>query len=149
MPISVSELKDIAALRLLLEKHAMEQSFRAGDLDWEGEVLSAHHKLAHVENLILRDSAQPDAWKQYDLEFHRTLISACGSKALKDAYSTVYEKYLRYLMVALAFRGEITAGEHKVLLECALRRDFATAQEVLTQHINDCVEYAIQTGRVT
>jgi DNA-binding GntR family transcriptional regulator len=39
MPISVAELKDIAALRLLLEKHAIAQSFRAGDLEWEGAVL--------------------------------------------------------------------------------------------------------------
>src|SRR3954449_3644648 len=83
MPISVSALKDIAALRLLLEKHAMEQSFRAGDLEWEGMVLSAHHKLAHIEGLILKgEPAEPNRWKQYDWESHRALVAACDSKAL-------------------------------------------------------------------
>jgi len=150
MPVSAAELKDIAALRLLLEKHAMAQSFRAGDLEWEGAVLAAHHKLAHVENRMLkRDSDQPDTWKRYDWEFHRTLVSACGSKTLMEAYSAVYEKYLRYLMIALAFRDEISAGEHKLLFECALKRDIATAQDVLDRHINDCVEHAITTGRIS
>jgi len=50
--------------------------------------------------------------------------------------------------VALAFRGEITAGEHRVLFDCALKRDIATAHDVLTKHIDGCVEYAIQTGRI-
>ena len=127
----------------------MEQSFSAGDLDWEGAVLSAHHKLAHVESRILKgETAQPDAWRQYDWEFHRALVSACGSKALMAAYSAAYEKYLRYLMIALAFRGEITAGEHRVLFDCALKRDIARAQDVLEQHVNGCVEYAIKTGRI-
>jgi DNA-binding GntR family transcriptional regulator len=148
-PVSIGDLKDVAALRLLLEKHAMEQSFRAGDLEWEGAILSAHHKLAHVENQILkRDSSQPDTWKQYDWEFHRALVSACGSQALMTTYSAVYDKYLRYLMIALAFRGEITADEHRLLLKCALKRDITTAQGLLTRHINDCVEYAITTGRI-
>jgi DNA-binding GntR family transcriptional regulator len=147
MPISVDDLKDLAALRLHLEKHAMEQSFRAGDLEWEGAVLSAHHKLSHVENRMLKgDSAQANTWKQYDWEFHRALVSACGSKALMDAFLAVYEKYLRYLMIALAFRGEITAGEHRLLFECALKRDIVTARDVLEHHINGCVEYAIKTG---
>ena len=150
MPVSAAELKDIAALRLFLEKHAIAQSIRAGDLEWEGAVLAAHHKLAHVENRMLkRDSDQPDTWKRYDWEFHRTLVSACGSKALMEAYSAVYEKYLRYLMIALAFRDEITAGEHKLLFECALKRDIATAQGLLEGHINDCVEHAITTGRIS
>src|SRR4030095_12643090 len=132
-----------------LEKHAMEQSFSAGDLEWEGAVLAAHHKLAHVASPMLkRDSDQTDTRKRYDWEFHRALVSACGSKALMEAYSAVYEKYLRYLMIALAFRGEITAGEHRLLFDCALKRDIARAQAVLVQHVIGCVEYAIKTGRI-
>src|SRR3954467_11543750 len=37
-PVSASEFRDVGALRLLLETHAMSQSFAAGDLDWEGRV---------------------------------------------------------------------------------------------------------------
>ena len=39
-PISEENLREIAALRLLLESHALTQSFKAGDMDWEGRVSS-------------------------------------------------------------------------------------------------------------
>src|SRR5687768_3721660 len=42
-PISVKNLREIAALRLLLEGHALHQSFRQGDVEWEGRVVAAHH----------------------------------------------------------------------------------------------------------
>ena len=44
-PVSPEDLKEIAALRQLLECYAMELSFAAGDMDWEGRVVAAHHKL--------------------------------------------------------------------------------------------------------
>src|SRR3954447_6915432 len=34
-PISAENLREIAGLRLLLESHALKQSFRSGDMDWE------------------------------------------------------------------------------------------------------------------
>ncbi len=45
-PISESDLREIAALRLLLETHALEQSFARGDVDWEARLVSAHYKLS-------------------------------------------------------------------------------------------------------
>src|SRR5918995_3230178 len=35
-PVSVTNLREIAALRQMLEGHALEQSFRSGDMEWEG-----------------------------------------------------------------------------------------------------------------
>jgi DNA-binding GntR family transcriptional regulator len=49
-------------------------------------------------------------------------------------------------MVALSFRGEITAGEHRVLFDCALRRDSSTAKTALKKHITGCVKRAIASG---
>src|ERR1044072_1394264 len=81
-PISAENLREIAALRLLLESHALKQSFRAGDMDWEGRVVSAHHKLSAIEKKLLAgDRADLELWKRYDFEFHHALISACGANA--------------------------------------------------------------------
>ena len=44
-PVSAENLREIAAMRLLLESHALTQSFKAGDMEWEGRVVSAYHKL--------------------------------------------------------------------------------------------------------
>jgi DNA-binding GntR family transcriptional regulator len=143
-PISPENLKEVANLRQLLECHAMALSFAAGDMEWEGRVVAAHHKLAVVESRMLAgDRSAPDLWKRYDWEFHHALISACGSKAHLDAHSAAYDKYLRYQMIAVVFRGEIAAREHRQLLECALRRDTKSAQGVLVKHIQDCVSFTL------
>jgi DNA-binding GntR family transcriptional regulator len=147
-PISAENLREIAALRLLLESHALKQSFRAGDMDWEGRVVSAYHKLSAIEKKLLGgERADPEIWKRYDWEFHHALISACGSNALLETHAPVYDKYLRYQMIAGIFRGEIAAHEHRKLMECALSRDASAAREVLVIHIEACVDFTLANGK--
>ncbi|KRE12495.1 GntR family transcriptional regulator [Bosea sp. Root483D1] len=146
-PVSASNLSEIAALRLLLEGHALAQSFATGDMEWEGRVVAAHHKLALMEKRMLdNDRADPELWKRYDWEFHHALISACGSQVLMETHASVYDRYLRYQMVAVIFRGEAAAQEHQILLDCAMRRDIARATDVLATHINACVEHTLAGG---
>lgn len=146
-PMSAADLREVAAMRQLLECHAMEQSFAAGDLEWEGRVVSAHHKLSLIEKrLIAGDLTEIDVWKRYDWEFHRALISACGSSALLETHAAVYDKYLRYQMITFVFRGEIAAQEHQKLLEFALQRDSRAARKVLVTHIESCFEHTLASG---
>jgi DNA-binding GntR family transcriptional regulator len=144
-PVSADDFRQVAALRLLLENHAMAQSFQAGDLDWEGRVVSAHHKLAVMERRILAGERGDQVfWKQCDRDLHHALISACGSGVLLKTHAAVYDRYLRYQMIAVVFRGEIAAREHRQLLECALARDAKRAQAILASHIDGCVEDALK-----
>ena len=82
-------------------------------------------------------------WKRCDWDFHHALISACGSDVLLDAHASIYDRYLRYQMIAVVFRGEIAAREHQALLECALARNSNRAQGVMVSHIQGCVEHAL------
>jgi DNA-binding GntR family transcriptional regulator len=143
-PVSAEDFKQVAALRLLLENHALEQSFTAGDLDWEGRVVSAHHKLAVMEKRMLEGQRQnQELWKQCDWDFHHALISACGSEVLLSTHELIYDRYLRYQMIAVVFRGEIAAREHQALLESALKRDWKSAQAIMISHIKGCVDHAL------
>src|SRR3954469_12702148 len=147
-PVSEADWREVAAMRQLLECHAMEQSFTRGDLDWEAQVVSAHHKLAVMEKrMIAGDASQAEIWKRCDWQFHHALISACGSKVLLDTHAAIYDKYLRYQMIAVVFRGQIAAQQHDELLECALAGDAARARRVLASHINGCVEHALEHDR--
>ena len=144
-PVSADDFRQVAELRLLLENHALQQSFAAGDLDWEGRVVSAHHKLAVMEKRMLEGQRQnQELWKQCDWDFHHSLISACGSEVLLAAHAAAYDRYLRYQMIAVVFRGEIAAREHQALLEAALVRDFKRAQGIMVSHIQGCVEHALK-----
>lgn len=149
-PVSIAGLREIAALRQLLECRALEQSFRAGDMEWEGRVVAAHHRLARMEERMARgDRDHTEEWKRYDWQFHQALISACGSRMLIDNHAAVFDKYLRYQMIALSYRGDIASNEHAELLDCALKRDAARACEVLTRHVAGGVEHALATGTIS
>ena len=145
-PVSASDLKELAELRLLLESHAMERSFAHGDVEWEGRVVSAHHKLMATEQQMASKKGNEQLWKRYDSEFHQALISNCGSRALMEAHSLVFDKYFRYLILALSFRGPAVQDQHQQLLERALKRDATRAKAVLKAHIFECVEHAIEAG---
>lgn len=148
-PVSIGNLREIAELRELLECHALEQSFASADVEWEGRVVAAHHKLAQMEaRMKRRDYAGTEQWKMYDWQFHQALISACGSATLMETHAAACDKYLRYQMIALSYRGEIAEREHRQLLECALNRDAKTACEVLVKHIAGGVEHALATKTI-
>ena len=142
-PVSADNFRELANLRLLLESHALQRSFVLGDMDWEGRVVAAHHKLATMERRTLAgDKRGLEVLKRYDSEFHQALLSACGSRVLLDAHAAVFDKYIRYLMIAVIFR-DAAPPEHLRLLECALKRDAKTAQSILSTHIMDCVTYTL------
>jgi DNA-binding GntR family transcriptional regulator len=146
---SAEDLREIAELRLLIEKTALLQSFQAGDMEWEGRVVAAHHKLGRMEtSLLAGDASQTQSWKRYDWEFHQALVSACGSKALLELHARIYDRYLRYQMVFVIFRGRVAADEHRDLLDCALRRDVETAHAVLDRHIHGCLEFAFANNLI-
>jgi DNA-binding GntR family transcriptional regulator len=146
-PISADGFREVAAMRLLLECHALQASLSAGDLEWEGSVVAAHHKLAALESrMAAGDRSAAELWKRYDREFHRALVSACASEVLLETHASVYDKYLRYQMVGDIYRGEVAAREHRELMACALGRDFAGARHILVRHVEGCVEAALAKG---
>jgi DNA-binding GntR family transcriptional regulator len=144
MPFSATELRELAGLRLLLEGHAMEQSFRAGDVEWEARVVAVHHKLSQMEDrLRAGDGTALEPWRRFDAQLHQTLISACGSRTLMATHAAVFDRYQRYQNLALGFRGAIAVREHAELRDAALRRDAAAAREVLAVHILGGVDHAL------
>src|SRR5918993_3089483 len=143
--VSPAGFQDVAAMRLLLETYALPLSFADGDLEWESRVVAAHHKLAFMERRMrVGGREETELWKRYDRQFHQALIEACGSQTLIDLYGGVFDQYLRYQMVAVVFRGDVAAEEHRILLDCALTRNADRACAVLTQHVNGCVTYTLE-----
>jgi DNA-binding GntR family transcriptional regulator len=148
-PVSADGFREVAGMRLLLECHALGAAIEHGDLEWEGRVVAAHHKLSALEaRMAAGDRTAAELWKRYDREFHTALVSACGSEVLLETHASIYDKYLRYQMVGDIYRGGVAAREHRDLMRCALRRDFAGAREILARHVQDCVETALAKGEL-
>jgi DNA-binding GntR family transcriptional regulator len=144
-PMSDTDLREIADLRILVECHALKQSIEAGNTEWEGAIVSAHHKLHRMEQRMeAGDTSVRETWKQYDWEFHQSLILACGSQTLLEMHGLVFDKYLRYQMRRLTFRGATAATEHRHLLDAALERNVPQAQAILRKHIDGGVEDSLK-----
>ena len=146
-PVTRKNFRDIAAMRIFIEGYALTKAFSQGDVEWEAQVVAAHHRLSrHEEKIISGDRSNPEAWKNYDRAFHHALVSACGSETLLQTHRRLFDQYLRYQIIAVIFRGSIAAEEHRQLLQCALDRDHAEALEILSTHINSCVNHTIDNG---
>ena len=92
------------------------------------------------------DRTVAETWKRYDWEFHHSLISACGSEVLLATHASIYDRYLRYQMVAGLYRGEVASREHRALLNAAIERNWKAAQRTLGRHVQDCVDHIVGTG---
>ena len=143
-PVSSEDLVEIANLRVLLECHALRLSVKNGDTDWEGNLVAAHHKLHLMEQKLLAgDDSHKEDWKRYDWEFHLALIAACGSRNLLSLHSVLYDKYLRYQMLVLTYRGAEAVEEHRQMFEQALARDVEGSSKTLRQHIERGLEHTL------
>ena len=136
--MSAEDLTEIANLRILLECHALAQSIESGDTDWEAELVAAYHRLNLIEKRMQNgESSQKELWKRYDWEFHLASIKACSSQNLLSLHSTIYDKYLRYQMLVLTYRGEAAIIEHHDIFNAALERDKKRAVANLETHIKE------------
>tara|TARA_B100001063_G_scaffold202729_1_gene196609 strand:- start:95 stop:754 length:660 start_codon:yes stop_codon:yes gene_type:complete len=142
-PVSKSDLLEIAKLRILIESDALKLSIENSNPEWEGSLLSAHHKLSLYESEMIQNKNDDRMnWKKYDSEFHQTLVKNCGSKNLVELHKLIFEKYLRYQLLVLTFRGKGSIDEHKKLLDFSLKKNFVKAQMILKKHIENGIYHA-------
>ena len=142
-PISKKDLYEIADLRITLETHALEISIKNKDYEWEAELLGAYHKLNHAENELEKNNLNAKSlWTKYDAEFHQMLIKKCNSLNLIRIHEVIFDKYLRYQLLILKYRGKDSIKEHKDLLDYSLISNIQKAQNTLRDHIKKGVNYA-------
>ena len=93
--------------------------------------------------MLSGDESEKEAWKRYDWEFHLALIRACNSRNLLALHSILYDKYLRYQMLILTYRGADAVDEHRAIFEAALARDAESASRLLEQHVLNGLEHTL------
>lgn len=146
--VTAAELRQLGELRALLETHALRQSIERGDLDWEAGVVAAHYKLSVLERGLIGDMAEPvENWVACDWGFHYATISACDQPVLARTHASIFDRFVRYHMLALSFRGPPAAAEHAKLRDLVIERKADAAVELLGRHIRGGIEHILSTGR--
>lgn len=140
--VSDSRRHDVARFRILLEQDGAVRSMQQGGLAWEAALSAAHHKLKHIESQVQLDGQMEphmDLWSDAELEFHETLISACGSPLLRETYAKIYVQF-RQQMIALEYADmpiyfDKIIAEHQAILDAALARDEAACRAAIADHL--------------
>jgi DNA-binding GntR family transcriptional regulator len=136
-PISLANLEEITALREELETFALRESMRLGDVEWEGNVMRALHRLNRTE----RDAARAETlelWEAVHREFHLTLISGCQKPLLLQFCNQLLNLNDRYRRVFLTRTSgdRNVAQEHSEIAQGAVARDIEYSSDKLRQHIH-------------
>ncbi len=136
--ISLSDLRDVTRMRVLLEREALRDAMVQGDEAWEASAVAAFHRLERVEGRIYAEKlALSDEWTERHREFHLALLAGCGSPRLVAQIAVLFDQAERYRRLSAAHRKEPRhkAAEHRHLLDLVLARDAVAACASLEAHV--------------
>lgn len=142
-PVSLADLKDLTATRIVVEKEVLRSSILASDAEWEARVRAAFGELSAVEALLGDNPrAHLDRWERCNGEFHAALVAACPLRRLMRFNRLLYKQHERYRRLVLVQRStpRDVHAEHLALFEAAMARDVGTACAVLEEHIARTVD---------
>ncbi|NNG40645.1 FCD domain-containing protein [Flexivirga sp. ID2601S] len=134
--MTVDDLRDLTMTRIEVETLALRKAIERGDVDWESQIVAAHHRLERTG--MFTDDAPPrvsDDWESAHSAFHGALLSGCASHWLLGIATTLRdaaEFYRRWSQIVEP--GRDAAGEHRRILDAALARDADLAAERLREH---------------
>jgi GntR family transcriptional regulator, carbon starvation induced regulator len=140
--LSLDDLRDLTRVRIQIETLAIRESIEKGDVDWEANLVSAHHRLAATPTR-LEDGTPNLGWMTVHGAYHAALCAAAGSPTLERIRRQLFDasELYRYWSATLPARTMQTVrrnadDEHRDICEAALARDADRAVELMTAHLN-------------
>lgn len=145
-PVTAADLADLTDVRGLVETAALRRSIERGDLNWEAELVAAHHRLAGTP---MTTPEQPEIvspeWDRAHEAFHRATMSGCGSPRLLEVAAGLTECAALYRHWSHRYdqgRRDV-AGEHRAIFEATVARDADLACQRHLDHIRRTAEIVL------
>jgi DNA-binding GntR family transcriptional regulator len=135
--ISSEDLAEITKTRCWLEEVALRESIRVHNMEWEENLVLAHHRLARTPRSLSDNHFEDNPeWEPLHRAFHRALISGCGSKWLLNFCDQLADQHHRYrrLSAPRAFAKRGVKSEHQQLMEAAVAGKVDEAVALLQAH---------------
>jgi GntR family transcriptional regulator, carbon starvation induced regulator len=137
--LSAEDLVDLVRQRAIFEGIALRQSIGRGDVEWQSNVVAAHHRLSRTPVALESDPSKLNPeWLARHEDFNFVMMQACGSPRLLQIVKQLAEAaamYHRALLPAISNTGELES-EHAALLNAILDCDADKAAAVLHEHLN-------------
>ena len=148
-PISRQDLIDLTEVRVSIETQCLRDSILKGNLDWEGRLLSAHHRLNALGDAYKRrGSSDANKWHQWHQEFHDQLTAACDNQWWLRLRRQLYiqsERYRRLSGPADESDRDIVE-EHAQIASAALARDVESACGHMNDHLTRTTKILIASA---
>jgi GntR family transcriptional regulator, carbon starvation induced regulator len=149
--VSIRDLDEIYALRLMLEVDALRQSIRRGDATWARRLQVAADELHQIAAGSDTLEHGISAWSNAHDQFQEALFSACTSEQLIRLVRMLYAQAQRYRVVALVEQDASAHGawfsEHEEISKAALAKDIPAAVKALRRHLRTTVA-SVKAGMV-
>jgi len=138
-PVEPAELEDVTRARCWIGAAAFAESIRSGDTEWEERILLSFHRWERELKNSSGNAAEftPRIHKLHG-DFHRALLSACGSSWMLNFWDAAFDFSQRYQVISLrqGIKSERNpAIEHRGLMEAALDRDLERALDLHEKHL--------------
>lgn len=136
-PLSVDDLEDLTQTRIDIDVLALRRSLSRAGVDWEAQLVAAHHTLSRTPPFAGDDRQVTEDWASAHAAFHEALVAGCGSRRLLDLAASLRDAAEIYRRAS--FRSgratEDVLKEHRELLEASLARDAERAETLITEHL--------------
>lgn len=147
------EIADLTRVRTTLECLALQMAIERGDLDWESQVVAAHHRLTGTPQSPPGVAAiTSEAWAEAHADFHRTLIEACRVPSLLAMCGDLFDAMTLFRNSAPVSAGDpdapadraaTAAAEHQAVVDAVLARDADLAGQHLATHFESTARLAL------
>jgi len=135
-PISAEELIDLTTTRVSIENLCIRASLEKNDVEWEADLLAAHHRMQRLPPPPTGKKPLGEAWAAH-AKFHLALAAGCKSVSLLRIRAALYAQTERYrrLAVQLSTKARNVTDEHGQIIAAALAHDLERLCELNTEHI--------------
>jgi DNA-binding GntR family transcriptional regulator len=130
--LSIEHFRDIVKTRCWLEGLALGESVRNRTEAWEDDIVLSLHRLLRTPFLFGTDARDADDNREWEIrhrQFHRALISNCGSPWLRRFCEELMDQAERYRYIAATstYPRRDSDGEHRRIADAALNGDAEAA----------------------
>jgi GntR family carbon starvation induced transcriptional regulator len=150
-PITLEEMEDLTRTRVMIECACLENAIENGDVQWEGQVLSACHELIRTPMMAEDSKLVNPTWTDAHARFHAALVAGCDSPWLLKLRAMLYVQAERYRIATMPYdsTSRNLVAEHQALAAAAIARDSKLATKLMRDHLLKTRRILVEAGIVT
>lgn len=137
-PVSLADYDDLLNVYMRIYRLALNMAIEMGNDEWEERVILTLHRSQKVKKVLPDGDPQArELWQRTYGDFHRTLLSGCGSTILMQIYMDLgarLERYVNLFGDLDSDRERDHHAEHRQIVDAAIARNKEQLRELIDRY---------------